>query len=50
MSEQDKERFAGDDERAEVEGHRRVADMTDDANKSDDDSSDDFEAHRRLSD
>ncbi len=48
MSEQEKERFGSEDEN-EVEAHRRDSSMRDDANASDDDSSDDFEAHRRVS-
>ena len=48
--EQDKFRLNSDEEkRAEVEGHRLNSDMTADPDASDE-SSDDFEAHRRVSD
>lgn len=49
MSEQEKERFGSEDEN-EVEAHRRNSSMSEDQNASDDESSDDFEAHRRVSD
>lgn len=49
MSEQEKDRFSGEDEN-EVEAHRRESNMSEDQKASqDDESSDDFEAHRRSS-
>ena len=45
MSDQQDERFEGE-EQDEVEAHKKKA-MTDDPLASDDDSSDDFEAHRK---
>lgn len=48
MSEQEKEQLGSEDEN-EVEAHRRHPGMSEDQNASDDESSDDFEAHRRLS-
>ena len=50
MSEQEQDKFRRDaDEENEVELHRRNSEMTDDPEASDE-SSDDFEAHRRVSD
>ena len=53
MSDQDKERFSSEDkerfssEENDVEAHRRRTEMTDDASSTEDQSSDDFEAHSR---
>ena len=46
MSEQ--ERYQAEEEKDEVEAHKRHKEMTDDPTASDEDSSDDFEAHRKL--
>ena len=49
MSEQEQDRFKHetDDERADVEGHRRESQMSEEPTASDEESSEDFEAHKK---
>lgn len=50
MSEQERDHRSADDERYQtddVEAHRRHPGMTDDQNASEDESSEDFEAHKK---
>ena len=50
MSEQERDRHSSEDEKFQtddVEAHRRRTSMTEDQNASDDESSEDFEAHKK---